>query len=284
MAKARSHLTFANVVAMIALFVALSGTGFAAPVADTAASLGSSVKKALKIGKRADKTAKRALSAANAANSAAKGSQQGLANVYTKPESDARFLGKGEKASDSSKLDGLGAGAFLGATASAVDSDKLDGQDSSAFLAATAKAADAETLDGIDSGDFMHGKGFTASRRMVLDPGSGDFFTMPGTTDTAVGYSCPAVIASPGTLNFHTFNASVDLITDDRAALGVEFDTLSSSDKLVSASALGSRVIFHYRAAAAGLRPPFMGVVTMTAVHTGGKCRVYGTAVINVVD
>jgi hypothetical protein len=66
--KLRQQLTFANVVACLALFIALGSTGVAAPFADTAASLGTSVKKALKVGKRADKKADRALKAAREAN------------------------------------------------------------------------------------------------------------------------------------------------------------------------------------------------------------------------
>jgi hypothetical protein len=50
--------------------------------------------------------------------------------VYTKTQSDAKFLGKTQKAADS---------------------DQLDGHDSTEFLAATAKAADADKLDGLDS-------------------------------------------------------------------------------------------------------------------------------------
>jgi hypothetical protein len=75
LARIRARLTYANVLATLALFVALGGTAVATPVADTAASLGSKVKRALKLGKQADKkarranrTAKRALNQAQVAN------------------------------------------------------------------------------------------------------------------------------------------------------------------------------------------------------------------------
>jgi hypothetical protein len=66
--RIRNRLTFANVVAVIALFIALGGSGMAQPVANTAANLGSSVKKALKLSKSANKNANKALSLARQAN------------------------------------------------------------------------------------------------------------------------------------------------------------------------------------------------------------------------
>jgi hypothetical protein len=48
---------------------------------------------------------------------------------------------------------------YLASSAKAADSDKLDGLDSTAFLGTTAKAADSDKLDGIDSSDFMRGPG-----------------------------------------------------------------------------------------------------------------------------
>lgn len=59
--KALRHLTFANVVAVVALFIALGSTGAATPVADQATTLGHNVKKALRLSKRADKKATKAL-------------------------------------------------------------------------------------------------------------------------------------------------------------------------------------------------------------------------------
>jgi hypothetical protein len=64
----RSRLTFANVVAVIALFIALGSTGIASPVADTAVNLGKDVKKALRLGKNANKKANKAIALARQAN------------------------------------------------------------------------------------------------------------------------------------------------------------------------------------------------------------------------
>lgn len=63
----RNRVTFANVVALIALFVAIGGTGVASPVAQRAASIGGEVKKALKLGKSANRKANQALRAAKRA-------------------------------------------------------------------------------------------------------------------------------------------------------------------------------------------------------------------------
>ena len=58
------HFTFANMFAIIAVFVALGGTGVASPVVHTAASVGAQAKKALKLSKSADKKASQALTMA----------------------------------------------------------------------------------------------------------------------------------------------------------------------------------------------------------------------------
>jgi hypothetical protein len=68
-------MTFANVVALIALFVALNTTGFASPVVNTAASVGGTVKKALRLSKAADKNANRALGLAKQADKKASEAQ-----------------------------------------------------------------------------------------------------------------------------------------------------------------------------------------------------------------
>ena len=66
--KLRAQLTFANVVGLLALFIALGATGAAKPVANTAGSLGSSVKKAVGLSRKADRNARKALRLAKRAN------------------------------------------------------------------------------------------------------------------------------------------------------------------------------------------------------------------------
>jgi len=63
----RPRLTFANVVAVLALFVALGGTAFGDPALRAATSTAKKLAKALKVANTADKRARQALAAANAA-------------------------------------------------------------------------------------------------------------------------------------------------------------------------------------------------------------------------
>jgi hypothetical protein len=81
----------------------------------------------------------------------------GAGSSYTKSESDARYLGINDKAADSDLLDGLDSSSFLGVNAKAADSDRLDGKDSTDFLGVSAKAADSDKLDGFDSSAFLRG-------------------------------------------------------------------------------------------------------------------------------
>jgi hypothetical protein len=67
----RGRMTVANVIAFLALFVALGGSPLAAPAREAASSLGSQVKRALKIGRHADRTAARALTIAKRADAKA---------------------------------------------------------------------------------------------------------------------------------------------------------------------------------------------------------------------
>ena len=63
----RPRLTFANVTAALALFIALGGTAFGEPATQAAVSTAKKLAKALKVANAADKRARQALTAANAA-------------------------------------------------------------------------------------------------------------------------------------------------------------------------------------------------------------------------
>lgn len=63
----RPRLTFANVTAVLALFIALGGTAFGEPATRAAVSTAKKLAKALKVANTADKRARQALTAANAA-------------------------------------------------------------------------------------------------------------------------------------------------------------------------------------------------------------------------
>lgn len=73
-----------------------------------------------------------------------------------KPEADALYLGKTQKAADSDKLDGQDSGAFLGASATAADSDKLGGFRSQAYILGGGVLMD-EIRAIADNGNFEFG-------------------------------------------------------------------------------------------------------------------------------
>ena len=123
LAKLPSHIRH-NLVAYIALFVAMGGTAMAA---------------------------KPLLTGADIQDGSLTGADVSDESTLKGVDIDESDLGK---VGDADTLDGKNSTDFLGATAKAADSDKLDGSDSSAFLGANAKAADSDKLDGYNSTDF----------------------------------------------------------------------------------------------------------------------------------
>jgi hypothetical protein len=135
LAKLRGRLRYANVVATLALVVAVVGGGsaIAEPVAQGAASLTAKLTEALNLGKQSNQRSKRALRASKSARQTADRALAASGNAYTKAESNGRFLATNGKAANAALLGGLDSAAFLGATARAADSDELDGLDSTEF-------------------------------------------------------------------------------------------------------------------------------------------------------
>lgn len=91
--RLRSHLTYANVASTLALMLAAAAVGgpaLAGPVGREAASVASSLRKALNLGKRADRRSKQALKLAKEAKSSAK---QGPTGATGPAGSDAQFNG-----------------------------------------------------------------------------------------------------------------------------------------------------------------------------------------------
>lgn len=160
--KYRPRLSYANVVATLALFVALGSTGAAAPLADTAAS---SLKRALGLSKKADKTAAKALRTARRA--LAKGGPQGQrgeqgvrgptggqgpvgasgltgangAKGDTGDHGDKGDQGDPGSGSPDTPQEVLAKLVQVDGTGSALDADLLDGLSSSSFLASNAPAS-----------------------------------------------------------------------------------------------------------------------------------------------
>jgi hypothetical protein len=133
-------------VALLALFVALGGSGYAAVSLN-----GKNIQNRSIAGKKLRPNTL----GGTEINEVKLGlvPRAGNANLLTGLGPDA-FLAASGKATDADRLDGEDSASFLRATAKAADADKLDGQDSGAFLSATAKAADADQLDDKDSTAF----------------------------------------------------------------------------------------------------------------------------------
>jgi len=189
----------ALVVAVIALCVALSGSAIAEPVADSAASLASNVKKALKLAKAADKRSKQALSRAQrqgpqgpkgetgpqglsgpqgpAGAAGPAGSIQGAAaggdldGTYPDPEIAANAIGEPEVAPNS-----LGGGDINESSLGSVPSAN--------------QAGNAGTLDNLDSLHFQRRCQDGAIKGFVRVDGASDFSSSYTSTGTALGFNC----------------------------------------------------------------------------------------------
>jgi hypothetical protein len=179
------------VVALIALFVALSGTGYAALKVD-----GKDIRK-------------RSI----AANKIQRNSLGGS-------EINESKLGVVPAAARAGSLAGRPPSAFLGATAKAADADKLDGIDSAGFLASGAKAVDADKLDGIDSAGFVHGDGEVFRSANFISAGATQTLTTPL---AVIRYTCPNPLNGAGSVSYENLTGGLAPTWIDTGA-GVTFD------------------------------------------------------------
>ena len=134
------------VVALIALLVALAGSGYAAVTIN-----GKNLKN-------------RSVAGTKLMRNTVGGVEVNEAKLGPVPRADnanqlgglapSAFLPAAGTAANAERLDGRAATAFLAAGATAANADKLDGQDANAFLAAGATAVDADKLDGRDASGF----------------------------------------------------------------------------------------------------------------------------------
>jgi hypothetical protein len=256
------------VVALIALFVALSGTGYAALKVD-----GKNIRKrsipANKI--------KRDSLGASEINEAKLGVVPAAARAESlagRPPS--AFLGAAAKAANADKLDGIDSAGFLASGAKAVDADKLDGVDSAGFLAANAKAADADQLDGVDSAGFVHGDGELFRSAGFPSPGATQTLT---TSLAVIRYTCPNPIGGAGSLSYQNVSAGAAPTWIDTGA-GVTFDRVGVS-ALTVATPVGQS---HISVGSLHQLSPDRTVQADIYVHPDAgfvSCDVYMFAVVN---
>ena len=131
-----SRLTYANVMATVAVFLSLGGGAYAMALANNNV--------------KSKHIAPNAVRSSDIKNGAVRGVDVG-ADSITGANVLESTLGLVPRAADADTLDGQDSNAFLGVNGKAADANTLDGQDSNAFLGSTAKAADAQLLDGVDS-------------------------------------------------------------------------------------------------------------------------------------
>jgi hypothetical protein len=150
----RPRLTYANVVASLALFVALGGSSYAA----LELANGSVKKKHLATNSVVSKKVKDAsLLAQDFAPGQLPAGPRGPQGPAGSPDSPAGVLSKLKQ------VDGAGSGQ---------DADLVDGRDSTSFLGANAKAADSSKLDGHSINQVVKGGGRIHSLTAEISPGA----------------------------------------------------------------------------------------------------------------
>jgi hypothetical protein len=216
--KFSSHVR-SNVVGYVAVFIALSGTTYAA-VQLPKNSVKAKQIKANAVGTSEAKDnaltgqdvneatlgqvpSAQSASSAQSANTATSANTAGDADLLDGRDSGA-FLGANSKAADADLLDGQNSSAFLGAGAKAADANLLDGQDSSEFLGTNEKAADADQLDGQDSTAF--GGFFSARIRGI-----------PSTSVFSVDSGAITGVSVAGDPPYETLSPSTDMTLQDLA-------------------------------------------------------------------
>src|SRR6476646_5741678 len=190
----RPHISPALVISLVALFVSLSGTAWAATGGNFILGQGNGA--TTQTGLTGD-LAGRALQLTNT-NTGAGATPLGLTAGAGRPPF---VTNSGTKVPNlnADKLDGVDSTGFLAVGGKAADSNLLDGIDSTGFLPVGGTAANDEQLDGIDSTGFIKGVGSATAVAYPVNPGSqSPAFTFgPG---WSVVYNCPANTANPGGL------------------------------------------------------------------------------------
>jgi hypothetical protein len=274
--RVHHHVSPSMAVALLALFVALSGTGYAAVKLN-----GRDFKKGSIPGNRLTKNSV----GGRQVNEARLGTVPRARNADTlaglSPSSFLQdpsvFLGAGGKAADSDRLDGLDSSAFLGAGAKATDSDQLDGLDSSAFLGAAAKATDSDQLDGIDSGGFIKGGGNVDGQAVSLAPNTIAFVGPSIGGLVRFRYTCPFGLGSNGGLRIINSSASITNLFVDSGGANPDYLQLSSGGFIEYAAAAGGDSFSIHMQGAAGV---VMATVATVHRNSSTDCHVQALGVL----
>lgn len=171
------------------------------------------------------------------------------------------------------QLDGKSDTDFYAAGTKVSDSDKLDGKNDSDFYAAGSKVVDSDKLDGIDSNGFVQGNGESMHDAKSLSPGSGlqDVFGHSGpapSPDINIYYSCPANLASNGTVKIKNWSGTVNVFSDNGGTNPNDYRQLGQyGDFDQPAAASGEHITFQVQGT---------GVVTVEvfSVHRQNDCHV----------
>ena len=288
----------AMVVALLALFVALAGSGTAA-VLVTSADIRDGTIRGVDVrngGLRGLDVANGSLRGVDVRNNSLTGADVNEASLGRVPAAEravsaqsagnanaldgldsTAFLGAGAKATDSEALDGLDSTAFVGVGGKAADADALDGLDSTAFLGAGGKAADADALDGLDSAAFVQGNGRTFVRVV-------DVFTNPvavsipdiGTLTLACPASQAAVTVVMANVN-SSFRESWASIDGGAATFAREgfFAGPHTVAQMPGSGAHRTTFALYREDVVAGPRPTFAALVNVWSAAEIGVCRYF---------
>src|SRR4051812_36105873 len=215
MRRIRTRLTYANVMATIAVFIALGGSSFAA------LALKKNQVKARNIAPNAVRSAKVKDQSLLARDFKAGELPQGAQGLQGERGPQGEQGAAGSPDTGQQVLDKL---KTVDGSSSGLDADLLQGQSSSAFLGATAKAADADRLDNIDSAEFIRGgAGRMLANRLVFDPADPALSASPR----------PVLLNVPfmGQLKVNGCNGTVGSVNFDTVGNGdvYEFNDLSGT-------------------------------------------------------
>ena len=239
MSRTRARLSYANVMATIAVFVALGGSSYAAIVVT-----GKQVKDRSLTGRdvKPNSLTSRHVKELTAGDFAAGQLPAAGAPGERGPQGEPGPQGP--------------QGPEGAPNPNAADSQRLDGLDSTDFLRSNAKAADAETVDGVDAAVLARTNAVRAFTRTVPSDSYSGFYLVntefgqpPGVRPDPFGelwYDCPQNLASNGTLRYRNWaGGTASLFSDNGLGDPNAYQVLGNSgtfDQSASSGAAGEHI------------------------------------------